>query len=207
MKSHEDVASKDADDRRTSGIHLFPFGDKVRAAPLGILSPGSVPEKELNMRSALFNHSKKCAVNHHFFCFLDPKAYIVLVSRCSECKDCLPTLGENRPHSRGNVGKYFPYMEHLGTDISLPLPSELKATLVRWQWSSCSARSHERQMAGADGAMVVFPGLLQMIIMGISMTSLPGNSQPYYRIEGFLTLTPLLTMRIKGYPNELAVCP
>ena len=62
-------------------------------------------------------------------------------------------------------------------------------------------------MAGADGAMVVFPGLLQMIIMGISMTSLPGNSQPYFRIEGFLTLTPLLTMRIKGYPNELAVCP
>ena len=101
-------------------------------------------------------------------------------------------------------------MEHLGTDISLPLPSELKATLVRWQWSSCSARSHERQMAGADWVpMDVFPGLLQMIIMGISMTSLPGNSQHYYRIEGFLSiLTPLLTMRIKGYPpNEQKFAP
>jgi len=91
-------------------------------------------------------------------------------------------------------------MEHLGTDITLPLPSELKATLVRWQWSSCRARSHERQMAGADWVpMDVFPGLLQMITMGISMTSLPGNSQHYYRIEGFLSiLTPLLTMRMKG---------
>lgn len=31
MKSHEDVASKAADDRRTRGIYLFAFGDKVRA--------------------------------------------------------------------------------------------------------------------------------------------------------------------------------
>ncbi len=51
----------------------------------------------------------------------------------------------------------------MGIDIPVPLLSHHGETLARWQWCSCSARSHERQMAGADSVpWDVFPGLLQM---------------------------------------------
>ena len=64
--------------------------------------------------------------------------------------DYLPTLGEQLPHSKGNVGKYshnIPYMEHLGmcelpihisrglADIGVPLTHSLTHTSgIHWVW-------------------------------------------------------------------------